>query len=246
MKRIFSSILAFAAITLCASTCDKMNPGDYCDSSGKKINLLGGWTLSEIQIRTAGVIENHEAAPESVMEFGEKGVGFTKSVESGGILDTWHYEIYRAAVVIFTEEEWERNRGLGEDDSEYQQGKTYYFHVIDDNTISSEDKSGSNTVITSIFSRYDQELFSQKISDDGQFSPKTLIISYDKEVGKGPLLKAIKDYGAEIIYDYSIIPGMAIRIPEGKDIHDAIDYFKKVKGVVSVERDRIYHLDDES
>lgn len=243
MKRFFSSILVFAAITLCASTCDKTIPGDYHDSAGKKINLLGGWTLSEVQIRTAGVIESHETTPESVMEFGEKGVGFTKSVESDGILNTWHYEIYRGAVVIFTEEEWDKNRSLSEDDSEYQQGKTYYFYVIDDDTISSEEKSGSNTVITNIFTRFDQNAFKHRVSDDAQFSPRILIISYDKEVGKGPLLKAIKDYGAEIIYDYSIIPGMAIRIPEGKDIHDAIKYFKKVKGVVAVERDHIYHLD---
>ena len=67
---------------------------------------------------------------------------------------------------------------------------------------------------------------------------------YDTEIGKEPLQNAVKQYGAEIIYDYSIIPGMAIRIPEGKDIHEAIEYFKKVKGVVSVERDRIYHLTD--
>ena len=75
-------------------------------------------------------------------------------------------------------------------------------------------------------------------------SPSTLIFMYDTEIGKEPLQNAVKQYGAEIIYDYSIIPGMAIRIPEGKDIHEAIEYFKKVKGVVSVERDRIYHLTD--
>ena len=75
-------------------------------------------------------------------------------------------------------------------------------------------------------------------------SPNTLIIMYDTEVGKEPIKKAITQYGADIIYDYSIIPGMAIRIPDGKDIHEAIEYFKKVKGVVSVERDHIYHLTD--
>jgi hypothetical protein len=75
-----------------------------------------------------------------------------------------------------------------------------------------------------------------------EFSPNTLIIMYDTEVGKVPLSNAVKRYGAGIIYDYSIIPGMAIRIPDGTDIHKAMEYFKKVKGVVSVERDRINHL----
>ena len=82
------------------------------------------------------------------------------------------------------------------------------------------------------------------IEDEQNVSPNTLIIMYDTEIGKEPLQKAITKYGAEIIYDYSIIPGMAIRIPDGKDIHEAMEDFKKVKGVVSVERDHIYHLTD--
>ena len=57
-------------------------------------------------------------------------------------------------------------------------------------------------------------------------------------------MKAIKEYNAEIIYDYSIIPGMAIKIPDGSDIKEAISYFRAVKGVVSVERDRIIRLTD--
>ena len=75
-------------------------------------------------------------------------------------------------------------------------------------------------------------------------SPDKLIIMYDEEIGKKPLLSAVEAYGAELIYDYSIIPGIAIRIPEGKDIRDAINYFKKVQGVTSIERDHIYHLTD--
>lgn len=78
----------------------------------------------------------------------------------------------------------------------------------------------------------------------GLYSPNTLIIMYDSEVGKEPIVKAIKRYGAEVIYDYNIIPGMAIRIPDGKDIRDAAVYFRKVKGVLSVERDAIYETTD--
>lgn len=83
------------------------------------------------------------------------------------------------------------------------------------------------------------------MADDPEFVSMTnLIISYDPEIGKEPLLAAITDYKAQILYDYSIITAIAIKIPEGTDIHDAIDYYKKVKGVTAVERDHIYHLID--
>ena len=82
------------------------------------------------------------------------------------------------------------------------------------------------------------------VEDDESVSPTNLIIMYDAEVGKDALLQAVKDYGAELLYDYRIISGIAIKIPEGKHILEAIAYFSKVKGVTAVERDRIYHLID--
>ena len=87
-------------------------------------------------------------------------------------------------------------------------------------------------------------MISTRLFEEEMYSPDTLLIMYDPETGKEPLLKAVKEYGAELKYDYSLIPGIAIRIPEGTDIHKAMEWFKKVKGVVSVERDRIYHLID--
>lgn len=82
-----------------------------------------------------------------------------------------------------------------------------------------------------------------RLIEDVEFVSKTnLIILYDKEVGKEYLLQAVKEYGAELLYDYSIIPGIAIKIPEGTDILKAIAFFEKVKGVTAVERDHIYHL----
>lgn len=153
MRKHCTCLLALAAIVLTASTCEKMEPGDYRDYLGNKINILGAWTLTEVQIRTAGVIESRPFTPQSLMEFAEKGLGYTKDLD-GNILDSWHYEIYRAAVTIFTNEEWENNRGLGEDDSAYEQGKTYYFHVVDENTISSEEKVSSNTVMVNFYTRF--------------------------------------------------------------------------------------------
>lgn len=77
-----------------------------------------------------------------------------------------------------------------------------------------------------------------------EHSPAVLIIMYDQETGKDPLLKAIKEYKAEIIYDYSIIPGMAIKKPDDKTLEETMQYFKEVKGVVSVGYDHVYHLTD--
>lgn len=82
------------------------------------------------------------------------------------------------------------------------------------------------------------------VEDDESVSQTNLIIMYDAEIGKETLLQAVKDYGAELLYDYRIISGIAIKIPEGKHILEAIAYFSKVKGVTTVERDHIYHLID--
>ena len=84
-------------------------------------------------------------------------------------------------------------------------------------------------------------VFQPGFQNGPQYSPTNLIISVDQSIGKESLRKAIKEYNAEILYDYNIIPSMAIKIPPGKEIGDAIEYFKKVNGVIGVERDGIAH-----
>jgi len=74
MKKFISFLLAVATVVISASTCEKMGPGDYKDFTGAKINLLGSWVLSEVQYKTAGVVESHPVTAESVMEFAEKGI----------------------------------------------------------------------------------------------------------------------------------------------------------------------------
>lgn len=76
------------------------------------------------------------------------------------------------------------------------------------------------------------------------YSPTNLIIMYDAEIGKASLLEAIQEIQAEIIYDYNLITGMAIRKPETMSLDATKSYFGNVKGVVSVAYDHIYRLDD--
>jgi len=76
-----------------------------------------------------------------------------------------------------------------------------------------------------------------------EYSPRTLIIFYDAEVGKAPLLKAVKRLKAEVMYDYKNFNGIAIALPEGSDIHEAMRQLQQVKGVLQVNRDRIMRLD---
>lgn len=77
---------------------------------------------------------------------------------------------------------------------------------------------------------------------EDRYSPNTLIIMVDTVVGKEPLKLAIKAYGAELKYDYNIIPGVAIIKPADKTIEETMEYFRKVEGVISVERDEIKEL----
>lgn len=77
-----------------------------------------------------------------------------------------------------------------------------------------------------------------------EHSPNVFLLMYDAEVGKEPLLKAIKEYKCEIVYDYGIINGMALKKPEDKTLEETMQYFKTVKGVTNVEYDNIIRLTD--
>ena len=85
-------------------------------------------------------------------------------------------------------------------------------------------------------------LFQPGMNNQQQFSPTNLIITVDNTIGKEHLKKAIEEYHAEILYDYNIINSMAIKIPEDKNIEETIEFFKKVKGVIGVERDGIAQI----
>ena len=77
-----------------------------------------------------------------------------------------------------------------------------------------------------------------------EHSPNVFLVMYDEKVGKAPLQKAIKAYGCEVIYDYNLINGMALKKPDGKTLEETMQYFKGVKGVLTVEYDHIIRLTD--
>ena len=51
-------------------------------------------------------------------------------------------------------------------------------------------------------------------------------------------MKAVNDSGASLVYEYKNLHGIAIRPSAKTNIQDAIAYFQKVNGVLSVEQDR--------
>ena len=77
-----------------------------------------------------------------------------------------------------------------------------------------------------------------------EHSPNVFLIQYDAEVGKDPLLKAIKEYKCEIVYDYHTITGMALKKPDDNTLEETMQHFRTVKGVTTVEYDYLLRLTD--
>lgn len=75
-------------------------------------------------------------------------------------------------------------------------------------------------------------------------SGRNLIIFYDSTIGNKPLLKAVKKYGSKLIYQYRNFHGVAVTIPPRFTTPQAIEYYKKVKGVLNVEEDRKMQLNN--
>ena len=69
-----------------------------------------------------------------------------------------------------------------------------------------------------------------------------LIIFYDGQTGPAPLMQAVKDYGATLIYAYRTLRGIVIRPPQNVPLQDAAAHFEQVKGVLTVNQDQITPL----
>ena len=74
-------------------------------------------------------------------------------------------------------------------------------------------------------------------------SEHSLIISYDVSIGKDALMAAVEEYGATVLYAYNNFNLISIKIPEGKFIGEAIEFFRNVDGVLNVVKDSVVHID---
>lgn len=77
---------------------------------------------------------------------------------------------------------------------------------------------------------------SKKISENPE--PHNLIIYYDPATGNKKLLNAAEKYGSEILYVYKNINGIAVTVPKGHTLREAVRYFESINGVLSVTEDR--------
>lgn len=73
-----------------------------------------------------------------------------------------------------------------------------------------------------------------------QYSNNTLIVYFDTSIGSKPILTAAKKFGSDILYQYSIVNAVALTVPPNTNINDAIIYYQNVKGVLHVNRDKVY------
>jgi hypothetical protein len=72
---------------------------------------------------------------------------------------------------------------------------------------------------------------------------ENLIIYYSDDGGNSELLRAAKKYGSKILYVYKNINGVAVTVPKNKTVSEAMKYYKKVNGVLSVTKDQKMQLD---
>lgn len=72
---------------------------------------------------------------------------------------------------------------------------------------------------------------------------ENLIIYYSPETGNKELLKAAKKYGSKVIYVYQNINGIAVTVPKGKTVQEAMKYYDSINGVLSIVKDQKMRLD---
>lgn len=79
-------------------------------------------------------------------------------------------------------------------------------------------------------------------SQPEQAADRVLIVLYDPAVGAEPLLQAVREMQAELVYRYTNINGIAARIPPQQDMAQAIRLLGRVPGVLQVQRDQVMQL----
>lgn len=77
---------------------------------------------------------------------------------------------------------------------------------------------------------------------EGNPSSGVLIVFYDPATGSGPLLRAARHYGSDIVYQYEMFHAVALTVPRHKPLSKAIRYYRRVKGVIAVNKDERMEL----
>lgn len=75
-----------------------------------------------------------------------------------------------------------------------------------------------------------------------RYSKNTLMVFYDTHIGKEPLLNAFKKMNCEVLHEYRLSCGFAIKVPDGKSLRKTAKRLSKVHGVTYVTRDQIQKL----
>lgn len=78
-------------------------------------------------------------------------------------------------------------------------------------------------------------------AEDEDYSKSVLIVFYEDATANKRLRRAIRKMHCETIYKYHNFNAMAVRIPKGSKIMTVADRIRKIRGVLTVERDRIMH-----
>ena len=73
---------------------------------------------------------------------------------------------------------------------------------------------------------------------------RTLIIYYDRSVGKQALLNFVRIKQCKLIYNYVNFNAIAIRLAPQLDKKKTINELREMKGVLQVAEDRVLHLDE--
>ena len=73
---------------------------------------------------------------------------------------------------------------------------------------------------------------------------RTLIIYYDRSIGKQALLNFVRIKQCKLIYNYVNFNVIAIRLAPQLDKKKTINELREMKGVLQVAEDRVLHLDE--
>ena len=84
------------------------------------------------------------------------------------------------------------------------------------------------------------------VAGSGECQPvvsRVLIIYYSADVGSSAIEAAVKREGCQVIYRYAVLKGMAVRAPERARMDRLIHRLRRVRGVLSVQRDQLLQPD---